>query len=51
MSDKKKGFYAELSAGKRKVIYLQPYYFQGGRWFKLKPGVIGERNAKTKKKS
>lgn len=47
----KKAFYAELSAGKRVVKFLQPYYFQGGRWFKLKPNVIGERNEKAKKKS
>lgn len=49
--EKKKGFYAELSTGTRKVIQLQPYYKQGGRWFKLKPNSIGERNEKAKKKS
>ena len=32
----KKGFYAEFSAGKRKVIYLQAYYKQGGKWHKVK---------------
>lgn len=47
MSDKKKGFYAELSTGKKKVIFLQPYFKQGGRWYKLK----GATDAKTKKKS
>lgn len=45
--EKRKGFYAELNAGKKKVIYLQPYFYQGGKWFKLG----GKTNAKDKKKS
>jgi len=32
----KKGFYAELSQPKKKVIYLQSYFYQGGKWFKVK---------------
>lgn len=43
----KKGFYAEFSAGKKKVIYLQPYFYQGGKWFKLG----GKKNEKGKKVS
>ena len=33
---KRKGFYAEISFGKRKVKYLQAYYLQGGKWRKVK---------------
>jgi len=34
---KLKGFYATLSTGKeKKVYYLQPYYYQGGKWFKVR---------------
>lgn len=41
---KPKGIYAELSTGKKKVIYLQPYYYQGGKWHKLG----GKKNARRK---
>lgn len=34
--EKKKGFYAVLSGQKKKVKYLQAYYFQGGKWHKVK---------------
>lgn len=34
--EKRKGLYAELSGGKRKVIYLQAYFYQGGKWRKVK---------------
>lgn len=33
---KRKPFYAEVSGIKREVKYLQPYYYQGGKWHKLK---------------
>lgn len=33
---KRKAFYVELSGPKRKVIYLQAYYLQGGKWHKVK---------------
>lgn len=34
--EKRKAFYATLEPfKKKKVIYLQPYFFQGGKWYKL----------------
>lgn len=33
---KRKAFTAELSGPKKVVKYLQPYFFQGGKWHKLK---------------
>lgn len=35
MSDKKKGFYATLSTGTRKVVKLQAYYKKGKKWYKV----------------
>lgn len=32
----KKGFYAELTGAKKKVIYLQAYFYQGGKWHKVR---------------
>lgn len=42
--EKRKGFYAELSLGKRKVIYLQPYFYQDEKWRKLG----GQKNVRNK---
>jgi len=33
---KRKGLYGEVSGPKRVTKFLQPYFFQGGKWFKLK---------------
>lgn len=33
----KKGFYATIEPFKKKEVrFLQPYFFQGGKWHKLK---------------
>lgn len=42
--NKPKGFYATLSGPKKKVIYLQPYFYQGGKWYKLG----GKKNERRK---
>lgn len=31
----KKGFFAVLEQPKKVVKYLQPYFYQGGKWYKL----------------
>jgi len=33
---KRKALYGTVSGIKREVRYLQPYYYQGGKWRKLK---------------
>ena len=33
---KRKALYGTITGPKREVKYLQPYYFQGGKWHKLK---------------
>lgn len=34
--EKRKGLYATLSPFKKKEVrFLQPYFYQGGKWFKL----------------
>ncbi len=33
---KRSSFYGELSGLKGKVRFLQPYYYQSGKWHKLK---------------
>lgn len=51
MSNKPKGFYAELSVQKKTVKFLQPYYKQGGRWHKLKGATNAKVFSANKKKS
>lgn len=34
--EKRKALYATLEPfAKKKVVYLQPYFYQGGKWYKL----------------
>lgn len=35
-NSKRKAFSADLSVPKKEIRYLEPYYFQGGKWHKLK---------------
>lgn len=42
--EKRKALYATLTFHKKKIIYLQPYFYQGGKWFKLG----GKKNGREK---
>lgn len=38
---KRKGLYSEMTGTRGKVKFLQPYYYQGGKWHKLKTAKRG----------
>lgn len=43
--EKRKALYATIEPfKKKKVLYLQPYYYQGGKWYKLG----GKKNERRK---
>lgn len=51
---KQKGFYAEFVGPKKQVVYLQSYYFQGGKWYPLQIAAynkLGGKNGKRRKSS
>lgn len=49
--EKRKALYATLTPfKKKKVLYLQPYYYQGGKWYKLGGKKnVSERDNSAKK--
>lgn len=44
--EKRKALYATLTPfKKKKIIWLQPYFYQGGKWYKLEAQNVKRRKS------